>query len=74
MLTALLAQIIEWLISKGIIAAEGYFSKWRAEQSSASTETADVAALANAVKGSDLNAIAQDGQDVLNGTKPTPSK
>lgn len=72
-LTGLLAQVIEWLLSKGLLAAEGYFAKWKGARDQAALEKAAVAALKDDTAKGDLDAIAKDGLAVLNGTKP-PSK
>jgi hypothetical protein len=65
MLTGLLASLIEWALSKGLVALESFLGKWYVGYKAKQQETADAKQVAaDAAKG-DENALAKDAGNLL---------
>lgn len=66
MLTGLIAQLVEWLLSKGFIAAEGAISAWLARLKKKKALKENQSALQQAIKGGQDAAIEKAGENSLN--------
>lgn len=65
-LSGLAATIIEWLLSKGFVAAEGAIASWLAKRKSDQALQANQANLNQAIKNGDDHAIENAGENSLN--------
>lgn len=71
MLTGLLAQIIEWALAKGFLAAEGAVAAWLAKRKEAADLKANAVKLQDTIKQGSPSEIENAGENSLNNS-PRP--
>lgn len=71
MLSALILGLVEWLISKGFIAAEGAIASWIAQNKELANLAKNQVDLQSAINSKDKDAIDKAGENSLNNS-PKP--